>query len=500
MARPKTVAAIDLGSNSFHLIVAQVDGRRLRVIDRLREMVRLAAGLDSNNKLSLEVLDRAGACLERFAQRIRDIPRSQVRVVGTNTLRKAHNSQEFVHRAERILGHRIDVIAGREEARLIYLGVSHSIEDNNEQRLVIDIGGGSTELILGQRFEPQRMESLYMGCVSISQNFFGDGAITAKRFRRAEIACLQELEPIQQHFLDHGWDTAIGTSGTCIAISDAIESRGWSTDGIDTDGLDRLHREMIQAGHVDALNFPSLSNQRLQVFSGGITILRAIFNALDVERIRIANGALREGVIYDLIGRIQDEDVRDRAIAELMDHYRVDKRHANHVALTASALYHQVKQSWHITDDEHKQVLHWASQLHEIGLGIAHSQYHKHGAYLLHHMDLPGFSQGEQRRLAALVRGHRRKFPYREFDNLPDTVRETTLRLCILLRVAVVLHRGRPNTALSNITARATESKLKITPPPDWLDAHPLTVADLVQEAAWLKIADYRLTFKQKIA
>ncbi|MDH3380155.1 MAG: exopolyphosphatase, partial [Gammaproteobacteria bacterium] len=218
------------------------------------------------------------------------------------------------------------------------------------------------------------------------------------------------------------------------------------------------------------------------------------------KRIRIANGALREGVIYDLIGRIYDEDVRDRAVAELMDHYRVDKRHANHVALTASTLYHQVKQSWSITDDEDEQVLHWASQLHEIGLGIAHNQYHKHGAYLLYHMDMPGFSQGEQRRLAALVRGHRRKFPYCEFSNLRDSVRDSTLRLCILLRVAVVLHRSRPNTALSNITAHATESKLKLMLPPTWLDAHPLTVADFVQEAAWLKIADYRLTFKQEIA
>ncbi len=490
------VAAVDLGSNSFHMLVAQVSSGRLQVVDRIKEMVRLAAGLDDRNCLDEAAMTRALEALERFGQRLRDVPRGNVRAVGTNTLRKARNRKEFLARARQALGHPIDIIGGREEARLIYLGVSHSLEDSAERRLVVDIGGGSTELILGQQFKPAHMESLHMGCVEMSRRFFDEGIIDDASMEKAELFALQELEPISSPFRRVGWESAIGASGTVLAAQEVVRHQGWTQNGITAGALRKLRKAMISAGRIDKLAFEGLQSDRAPVFAGGVAILGAIFQSLGVERMQTSSGALREGLLYDLLGRIEQEDVRAATVADLMRRYQVDEPQAARVAATARALLEQAPGAWGIEREEHGQLITWAARLHEIGLAISHSQYHKHGAYLVRNMDLPGFFQGEQEVLAVLIRGHRRKLPLGELQNLADTVRQPALYLCVLLRLAVALHRNRTDAPLAPLALEGDTGVVKLRFAPEWLEQNPLTQADLAQEAWYLSAAEIRLKYK----
>lgn len=490
------LAAVDLGSNSFHLVVAEVVEGRLRIIDKLREMVRLAGGLNENSCLSEEVMQRAVACLERFGQRLTGVPADGVRAVGTNTLRKAKNTAEFVRRAEAALGHRLDVITGFEEARLIYLGVSHCLEGHGDaRRLVIDIGGGSTELILGRHFEAERMESLHMGCVGISARFFQDGTLTESRMRAAEIAALQEFEGIQESFKGRGWDSAIGASGTILAIREVVLAQAWSDGGITAAGMRRLRKALIASGDLTRLELPSPQKERLPVFPGGFAILSAAFQALAIERMQVSDGALREGLLYDLLGRIHDQDVRERTVSGLLSRYDVNRAQAERVAATALYLYEIVADDWEIRDEAHARCLRWAGYLHQLGMAISHSQHHKHGAYLLANLDMPGFSKGEQQFLATLVRAHRRKFPVEEIKAILKRSAEATRRLCVLLRLSALLHRSQSAKPLPLITAKVDGSRISLVFPSAWLDEHPLTRADMEQEAAYLVAAGYALTF-----
>ncbi|MEQ8230387.1 MAG: exopolyphosphatase [Gammaproteobacteria bacterium] len=493
---PRTLAAVDLGSNSFHMIVAEPTEQGFRVLDRMRATVRLAAGLDADNNISEKAMARAMDCLAQFGERVRDLPRGAVRVVGTNTLRKARNAWHFITRAEAALAHPIDVISGHEEARLIYLGVSHGLEDDAELRLVMDIGGGSTEFILGRHFEALQLESLHMGCVSHSDAFFASGRIDAKAMRAAEIAARQELEAIELAYRESGWQSAIGASGTILAVREIVLAQGWSREGITPQSLARLKQAMLDAGHVDKLSLTGLSDERRPVLPGGVAILAAAFEALGVERMRVSQSALREGLLYDQLGRIHREDVRERTVNGLVMRYQLDFAQSERVRATALGLLEQVQASWGLAGEDHRRLLSWAASLHEIGLSVSHSQYQKHGEYLLTNLDLPGFARGEQQRLAALVRGHRRKLPVTTFSRLPAELEKSILRLCILLRLACMLHRRRSAEALPGLSLVADGNTLKLGFPPQWLDAHPLTRADLESEAAYLKAAGFKLKLK----
>ena len=492
----ETAAAIDLGSNSFHMVVAEVSDGRLKVIDKIREMVRLAGGLDEKNRLNEEVTLRAVECLRRFGQRLRAVPRTSVRAVGTNTVRKARNSKSFIDLAEEALGFPIDIISGHEEARLIYLGVAHSLEDDSKRRLVVDIGGGSTEVILGRTFEPQEMESLHMGCVGTSLKYFPAGAITADGMRKAEIAAMQELEAVSTVYRELGWETAIGASGTILAIRDAIHEAGWCKDGISAAGLKKLMKAVVNAGHIDKLDVKGLTAERAPVFPGGLAILSAVFEAMGIEQMSVANGALREGLLYDLIGRIHQDDVRERTVAALAQRYRIDTAQATRVKRKALSLFDEVAPAWGVAGDENRWLLSWAACLHEIGLSISHSQYHKHGGYLVQNLDMPGFARSDQQKLALLVRAHRRKFPVPEFQAVADEDQVTMRRLAVLLRIAVVLHRARSNAAMPEMAVEANDNQLRLRFPEGWLDAHPLTQADLESEAEYLKAIDFKLKCK----
>jgi exopolyphosphatase/guanosine-5'-triphosphate,3'-diphosphate pyrophosphatase len=492
----QTLAAVDLGSNSFHLLVARLRGTDLHILDRLREPVRLGAGLDAGNRLRPDAIDAALTCLERFGQRVRDVPQGSVRAVGTNTLRVARNGPQFIARAEAALGHPIEVIAGVEEARLIHLGVAHSLAEGAGRRLVVDIGGGSTELIVGEGRAPVLLESLHMGCVSLTGRYFPDGRVSRKALRRAALAARQQLEPVEMAIRRSGFAEAVGASGTIRAIAAVLHTQGLG-DGasITSKGLRALIERVGEADDTAGLLRLGFHPDRAPVLPGGLAVLDAVFDALRLERMSVASGALREGLLLDLVGRLHatDADVRAASIAAFRGRFRVESAQAARVRATALDLLAQAAPGWQLQDGRIQALLGWAAELTEVGLVVAHTQYHKHGAYILEHADLAGFSREEQRVLAALVRAHRRKFPVEVFDGLRLPWDRWALRAAVLLRLAVLLHRSRDEAPLPELRCTAHGKRIELVFPAGWLDEHPLTVADLEEEAAFLRAAAIQL-------
>lgn len=488
------IAAIDLGSNSFHMVLAKADHGEVRILERLGDKVQLAAGLDEQRLLSEEAMQRGIDCLSRFAQLTQGLPPGAVRVVGTNALREARNRAEFIRRAEAVLGSPVEVISGREEARLIYLGVSHSIADTPGKRLVVDIGGGSTEFIVGQRFEPLLRESLQMGCVSFSQRYFKDGKITPARYAQAYTAARLELMSIEQGLQRLGWQEAVGASGTLRAVGLTIKAAGLGNGEINPEGLAWLKRKVFKLGEVDKLDLDGIKPDRRQIFPAGLAIAEAVFDALDLQRMDHSEGALREGVLYDLLGRHHHEDVRERTLGALMERYHVDVQQAARVEAKALQALEKVADAWKLDDDWHRDLLQWGARVHEIGLDIAHYHYHKHGAYLIEHSDLAGFSRKDQLMLALLVRGHRRNIPKDKFAEFGDEGIKLT-RLCVLLRFAILFHHIRGTQEMPKVQMQAGPQSLDLTFPSGWLEANPLTQADFDQEAEWLA----RIGFSLKV-
>ncbi len=493
---PEIVAAVDLGSNSFHMIVCRLKDGKLHTIDRLREMVRLASGLNEDKFLSQEVQDRALACLERFGQRIRNFPPGSVRAVGTNTLRSAKNSNQFLSLAEAALGQPIHVISGIEEARLIYLGVAHSLESNGKKRFVMDIGGGSTEYIIGKHDQPRRKESVPMGCVSMSNKFFPNGIISSKKFRQAVLYAQQQLEPYEKAFNSKRWEEAIGASGTLRAINKVLQTNDWSNEGITLSGLEKLVVFISQHNHVDELSLPGLDPERAAVFPGGVAIIYGSFRSLGIEQMTVSDGALREGLVFDLLGRIFNKDIRSDTVQTTVEHYHVDLVHAARVQNTIHNMLRQLKKCPPFSTEDSSQFLDWAANLHEIGHEIAHNQYHKHSAYIIKHSDLAGFSQQDQNLLSTIVRAHRRRLPKKMFKELPKPWHKNAIYLAIILRLAVLLHRNRHDFDLPKYKISIDNKTISLEFPAQWLQNSPLTHADLMQEAEYLNAADFILEFK----
>ena len=485
-------AAIDLGSNSFHLVVAREEQHAITIIDRERDMVRLAAGLDSKGEIMPEAAERALACLARFGQRLGGLKPENVRIVGTNALRKANNSAEFIARVEQTLGFPIEIISGIEEARLVYIGAAQTLQGDRGRRLVVDIGGGSTEIFVGDKSEPIFLESLHMGCVSSSERFFPDGEYTKARMQRAVLAAKLELEPIVAPLREFDPRDAIGTSGTARAIDRVLGLNGWAETGITRKGLKKLSKHIVKAGRVDKLEINGLGADRKPVFAGGVAVMLAIFEAFDLDFMRVSDGSLREGVLYDLIGRVLFEDRRAITVLELIKRHHIDLEHAQRVRATALKLFDQLDQQDLLMRE--RRLLGWVAQLHEIGLMIAHSQYHRHGAYVLENMDLPGFSRQEQGALSIMVRLHRRTYRP-ELIEKSLYVRSDALGLMTrLLRLAVLLNRSRVPIDLPPLEISIDGfASMRLALPGAWLDAHPLTDADLAGEIALLDAAGYTL-------
>jgi len=493
---PEIVAAVDLGSNSFHMIVCSLKEGKLQTIDRLKENVRLAAGLDKDNLLDSATQERALACLEKFAQRIAHFPLGSVRIVGTNTLRTAKNAAQFLSQAEQLLNHPIHIISGIEEARLIYLGVAYSLGSYEQLRLVMDIGGGSTEYIIGTGDTPKEKESLHMGCVSMNSLFFKNGQLSKLAFANAVLYAQQRLEPFQRKFHRKNWEQAIGASGSLRSIAKVLQAKNWSNNGITKDGLETLVARIQQCNHINELNLPELDAERLPVFVGGVAIVYATFKSLGIEQMTVADGALREGLIQDLLGRLYNHDTRSSTVAMLATRFRTDQDHAERIKRTIQFMLNQLqkKYDW-ASDNNARQFLAWAADLHETGIDIAHNQYHKHSAYLIENGDLAGFSRQDQIVLATLVRFHRRKLIPALFAELPTPWHKQAWYLTLILRLAILLHRNRAELTLPDFKITLSKSKISLKFPSDWLNQAPLTYADLIQEADYLKAAGYKLEF-----
>jgi exopolyphosphatase / guanosine-5'-triphosphate,3'-diphosphate pyrophosphatase len=477
----ETVAAVDLGSNSFRLQVGRVVDDQIYTLDSLKEPVRLASGLSVDKRLDIPAQARALDALRRFGERLRGLDSGAVRAVATNALRVAKNAADFLPQAEAALGFPIEIIAGREEARLIYIGASHSLPMVTHKRLVIDIGGGSTEFIIGKRHEPQLMESLYMGCVSYTLKFFPDRKIDKSRLRAAQVAAAKEIELIAHDYLRVGWTEAVGSSGSARAIADVLEMNGLNPNGesgITRVGLDKFCALLIKAGSADALDLPGVKGDRLPVLLGGVAIMSAIFQELGIERMTYADGALRLGVLYDLLGRFHHHDMRDSTVAQFRRRYQVEADQAERVEATALSALSQLSGGSPTEDDV--QFLSWATRLHEIGISVAHNAYHKHGAYILTYADMPGFSKKDQVRLAMLVLGHRGKLE--KLRSLAAV--DSAWRLIFCLRLAVLLNRTREDRALPDWQVSLKGNGFMLELPTAWLAENPWTAAALVEEAA----------------
>lgn len=482
------IAAIDLGSNSFHMIVAKWDNGQLVLLDRLRDPVRLGWGLDSDGALSEEARSRALASLEKFGECLRQYPSRSVRIVGTKTLRSIRDSRQFLADAQQRLGHPVEIISGDEEARLVYLGVAHCVAPQAGKRLVVDIGGGSTEIILGEGMLPLVKESLNMGCVAITKKFFFDGQVSETNISRAHIACLQELEPVCESFLHQGWNEVLGASGTIKSVGKVCEAAGWSKGAIRIESLNKIIRMYQRHGSTD-LKIQGLSDDRQAVFLGGVIVLKALFESLQVDEMFAADWALREGLLFDLKGRLENHDIRQASVDALAARFHVNIDKTKRVEATAQALLEQVTDEWSFNGTEASKLLSWASRLYSVGLDIAHNDYHKHSAYIVQHVDLAGCSRVEQSQLATLVLAHRKRFPIKHFLSDSDEL----IKVAILLRIAVIFHRGKKAEKLPAILISADKSEISLHLPQKWLNQHPLTRADLENEARYLQDIHHHL-------
>ncbi len=496
---PKLLAAVDLGSNSFRLIVGRLEetaaGHQIQPIDVLREPVRLGAGLTADKILDEAAQQRGLAALERFGERLRDFHPDRVRAVATNTLRVAKNAPDFLTRARDALGFPIEVIAGREEARLIYAGAAHTVPPIGGKRLVVDIGGGSTEFIIGEGYEPLLMESLYVGCVSHSRMFFANGDVDDYAMRQAVLAARRDIEIIAGSYKEMGWEQSIGSSGTARALAELIEDNGFNdhgvSHGITRSGLDKLRRALVKGGGAQGSKLSGLKADRVPVLPGGLSIMIAVFDELGIDYADTTDGALRLGVLYDLMGRSSHQDMRAVTVEGFMRRYSVDRKQAQRIGALAVSLYQQFDDADVGVREEGMVFLSWAAALHEIGLSIGHSAYHKHSAYIASNADMPGFSRTDQARLAALLIGHVGKLG--KFAHASNV--DWLLLFC--LRTAVLLCRRRVDVALPELTVRETRQGYELVLPRAWADANPLTDYSLIQEAAeWSRVGrGYRIVY-----
>ncbi len=490
---PEIIAAVDLGSNSFHMIVARVDEHgNISMIDQIKEMVRLRGGLDANNNMDGAIAQNALDCLQRFGDRIRHLPHNAVRAAGTNTLRTMKGSTTFLRKANKALGHRIEIIPGHEEARLVYLGVSHTLSDDEGKQLVIDIGGGSTEFIIGKKFEPKILESINIGSVSVTKRFFPDGNLSAGKWQSADTALRLEIMPIERAFSSDNWKHATGSSGSIKATRAIILELGLSQFGITLENLYALRERLISIGNIKQLELPGLKGERAPVYAGGLAILIAIFESLKIETMTVSDGALREGLLYDMLGRIQHEDVRDRSVQDLIQRFNIDVVHAQRVKKTVLHCFKQVRKDWDIRK-KRGQTLAWSADLHELGLSITHDKHHLQGSHILEHADIPGFARRRQHWLAVLVNTHRKKLDPDVFETLHEDERQDIRYLSILLRLAVLLHRSRLDVdILPEVEASTDSLHIRIA---DEVKNNALLEADLLQEKEWLNKIGFKLYF-----
>jgi exopolyphosphatase len=497
--RPQEFAAVDLGSNSFHMVIARVVDGAMQIIGRLKQRVHLADGLDENNMLSEEAMERGLSCLSLFAERLQGFSASSVCIVGTHSLRQAANATEFLTRAEKVIPYPIEIISGNEEARLIFMGVEHT-QPEKGRKLVLDIGGGSTELVIGEDFEPKLVESRRMGCVSFAQLFFPGGVITRENFQRARLAAVQKLETLSWQFRIQGWNVAMGASGTIKAAHEVLIEMGEKDGFITPERLEMLVEEVLKNKNFSALSLPGLSEERKNVFVPGLAILCGVFDSLAIKELRLSDGALREGVLYEMEGRFRHQDVRSRTAQSLANQYHIDREQAQRVLETTTHMYEQwLEQNPRLGHPQLAALLQWASLLHEVGLNINHSGMHRHSAYILQNSDLPGFNQEQQSLMATLVRYHRKGIKMDDIPRFTLFKKKQFLPMIQLLRLGVLLNNQRQATTKPPTLTLTTEAHhWTLCFPHGWFNQNALVLLDLEKEQEywqnisgwWLKITE----------
>jgi exopolyphosphatase/guanosine-5'-triphosphate,3'-diphosphate pyrophosphatase len=474
-----TLAAVDLGSNSFHLAIGRVVDDQIYPLDAIKETVRLGAGLGDDKRLDGLTQERALATLKRFSERLAGMPRESVRIVGTNTLRVAKNAAEFLEAAERILGFPIEIISGREEARLIYSGVVHSLPLTDRNRLVVDIGGGSTEFIIGVKLKPKVVESLYMGCVSWTKRFFPEGRIDKKSLKAAELAAREQVQTIVSRFEKTGWKEAVGSSGTARSLSEAMVAAGRAGQGITADGLAWLREQVLEAGEIRRIALAGLREDRVPVFVGGLAVMTAIFDEMSLKKMTLADGALRQGVLWDLLGRVHHRDIREVTAEQFVKRYHVDQVQSRRIGELSLALFRQIDAGKTRETIEAERFLAWAASLHEIGISISQAAYHKHSAYILANADMPGFSRREQGWLSNLVLAQRGRLSKMKAA-FGDDAQLAALALC--LRIAVIFHRGRRTFRLPEFRLSQKGRQWRFEVDGEWLAKNTLVALALQAE------------------
>lgn len=486
---PELVAAVDLGSNSFHLLVGRVVqtpmGPQISPIDSLKDAVRLASGLSPDKRLDAASQARAVLALQRFGERLRRFHPQRVRAVATNTFRVAKNGPAFLKTCEAALGFPIEVIAGKEEARLIYNGVAHTLAADGRRRLVVDIGGGSTEMIIGTDYKPALLESVFIGCIRFTREFFPDGQVSRHAFREAVLAARKEIQVASGPFRALGWELAVGSSGTARALADVTAALGDRYQGISLSALEEIRGRIVRAGRVEQADLPGIKPDRMPVFLGGLSIMVALFEELAIDRMHYSEGALRLGVLYDVLGRARHDDMRVYTVSQFVERYAVDTAQAQRVADLALGLWEQIDLGSQEEREEMAQLLQWSARLLEVGHSISHNSYHKHSAYIVSQSDMPGFSRRDQQLMSSLVLGHVGKLGKVQ-PLFVDRFQRTAL---VCLRLAAIFYRSRSAAELPSLRIKATGKGVCLKVDADWLNSHPLTQFTLVQEQLeWSKM------------
>ena len=492
-ADSNTLAAIDLGSNSFHLVVARLTNGTLQTLVQDKQIVRLADGLDENQELSEEAIERGLKVLRSFGETVKQLDPSNIRIVATYTLRRAKNRNQFVKAARTIFPLPVEIISGDEEARLIYQGIAHTTHAEGK-RLVIDIGGGSTEIVIGEHFDVLQLSSQPMGCISYTRRFFSDGVITKKRFKDAETRARQRLEIIDRRFCNTGWDAALGTSGTAKAIAQYAESQNLLDQGsFDLKALKLIRNQLIEAGRADLI--VGIDEARKPVIAAGLSIMIAVFKQLKIDKISIADAALREGVLYELTQRMEHQDIRERTVNSLVVRYDIDQEQTRRVQSTAERLFRPYSRLLPTEQRESlEKILAWAITLHEIGLHINRRGIQRHSKYIVENIEMPGFGDEEQRLLGLLVGSYRKKFQRKKFPEFNQYQPDQIFILIATLRLSTLLNQRRLDNHIPEFAFSATVKAAQITFPKDWLREHQLVKADLKMEAEILESNDFELT------
>lgn len=474
-------AIIDLGSNSFHMMIVQVIAGSVQVIGRVKRKVRLASGLDKENLLSEEAMQRGWECLNLFAERLQDIPSKNLRIAGTATLRLATNVDKFIIKAEKILGNKINIISGLEEANTIYQGVAYTSSSKN-RRLVVDIGGASTELVAGEANEPKISNSLNVGCVTYLENYFPDGQLSESNFMNAIAAAELEISKIRDLYKDFDWHEEVGASGTVQAIQEIMMHQGYD-EVINLTRLISIMQQAITYGSIDRLNIPGLAQERKLVFPSGVAILIAIFRQLNLTGMTLAGGALREGLLYSMLPELTEQNVRERTLMSVMTRYHVDIDHANRVAELCSNLARQVDDEWNLDQFEAVGILRSAALVHEVGLQVAYKDQQLHASYILTNTNLPGFTSAQKKLLVALIGSHKDHIDQVELSKQSSTSVLLACRLVRILRLAVILSMRRADEVLPEVKVEVSAEALSLTLPDGWTEENPLTQAELSQES-----------------